>query len=288
MANTNMEKYLIYMDINKTIIVDDKSGNKSITDSINSMMAEKKIGVWAKGLEPMSYYDYVHKVLFPHEKSNTNMKKVCQRLLFHFTEEGQPGEQYREEFDEYMSKLENMETPILDSFFKFIEVLNDPDLNINYTMIFRTFGLDIPEVTEILNKKYPGFIGLFGYFKENNNELWVYEDPEFTQLIKVVKGPENIYKFFKELEVNIAVRDRYPYWHANNEKRKFGKLLPYDSSDVEVISVFYDDNVEVIDEENGIIYPYDCSKGIMDMGGVYLLKVDTLKAIKDEFYFVYA
>jgi hypothetical protein len=76
---------ILYFDINKTLIASDKAGNKSVEDVLNELLAEKYQFCWDESLqEPMTFNEYVDKVLLPGAKHHPELRNQRKFYLQHF------------------------------------------------------------------------------------------------------------------------------------------------------------------------------------------------------------
>lgn len=178
LENLHYRKHLvIHMDINKTIIQEDKAGGRSFDDVLNSNVAanvfgrvDDSTGKWIPLHGPydsqeydkdatITYDAYVDKIYSKPDgmddlsflerkkiwKSITDKRKEAVR---NFTLSGSLGESFAHlvELQRERLKIEQVKQShqIIPSFFHLINVLSE--LNWPFTLVFRTFGNDLPEI----------------------------------------------------------------------------------------------------------------------------------------------
>jgi hypothetical protein len=111
--------------------------------------------------------------------------------------------------------------------------------------------------------------------------------------VQVISGFSQVYSYLLERTQTqktglLALRDYYPYWAAEAESDRAGKLLLLDRADQSVQQVFFDDNIER--DRLHILDPRDVRSGehiTLEQGqDIYFVKAEPLLAIRNERYFI--
>jgi len=197
----SMKRVVLHVDLNKTILMSDAVQDASMHNIVNMLLSECCWGrMELKGKTPfwepvgrlatdrpcdpelMTYRHFLDTFLLPYDDNtgpeadirNTQVKKRRQELKRRFTEDGQPGEMFIGVHKALCKKLalpENeavgeflqgrKERHIVPSFFQLLLFLQEEDLD--FTIVFRTFGSDMADVAAELNlfatgqhPSYPG------------------------------------------------------------------------------------------------------------------------------------
>ncbi|HSX26360.1 MAG TPA: hypothetical protein VLE89_05065 [Chlamydiales bacterium] len=266
---------ILHFDINRTLIACDQVQQKSARDVIINTLADQTEDLWDSQLtHPISYSHYVKYHLFPNptlskEIKNKQKEEIC-RFLDVMQEQDHPlYPALQRKFDHALSKLNQQEGMIFPSFYKLLDYLNER--GISYTLVFRTFGADAPEIAAELN----------GHFGEG-----------FLTDIRPAQEKETLYDFLKTTDHHVAIRDDWDTWYAHNEESNYGKPFPIDFEDSKRLSLFFDDGARLNKErpERNGIAPYDVHRGVLSLEELIaknlLFPVDTLKALADENYFI--
>lgn len=340
----------LHFDINKTILISDRAAGKSEEGMMNSLLSEC---IWgrankdAKGehvWEPynltqrptlvrqtgcISYAEFVEQVRFPptgDREFNEKQRKTSSETKRHFTLAGQPGASWAADVAELMRDLavpptkesfyKNGRVFVLPAFFNLLRYLLDNKLS--FSLTFRTFGTDMPDVIEDFNLfctgRHPCFLGYHADGSEGSRDLRIeatnvgtfLRDEEHVNLVlgsieqpKVVEasflegkaalsGYAEIWKFLSARNQKVyGLRDFFPFWRHSQESDSSGKLLLVDPADDTVHPIFLDDNVErdrahIVDVRNLKGEPIPFSETV----DKYIVKSEPLLAIRDPQYFV--
>jgi hypothetical protein len=280
------EKMIIYFDVNKTLIASDKATGKSVDNVINHLLAERHKGIWeVNQTTPMSYEEYVKKVLVPGSSRDPEIKQkrsVYLDRFFSFLEETSHPllPQVNYEYQALIRNLSDPEKQVFESFFRLISYLDSG--KVNYSIVLRTFGKDLPEMKmEIERRVGRPFFDALITFKEG--------------VLQTDKGnfssPDEIYKFFYEGK-HFLGQDDYLYWHTHGEQKAYGKPFYVDQVNPDVFELFFDDNLTLEESLKNIITPMDASSGacipvqeLVQSG--QLVKVDPIAAALDTWYFIH-
>ncbi len=258
-------------------------------------------------------------------------------LKTRFTEPGQPGEIYRPHYDRLLQALSlppNVELPhapqaigkgrcfLLPCFFELVLALERAGRD--FSIVFRTFGVDLPEVAREWNSFctgghpcYPG-VRLDGSsprridrtlsLPENSGVWYRYGvgaadaadnitlslvDSK-TGLVVLAEGAAGCAQAIDSKlgdpgSATLGLRDYYPYWAAQKESDTAGKLLLVDTSPAAVCHhIFFDDNIER--DRAHIVDCRDSRTGeslpYTSTKGRWLVKAEPLHSIVDPQYFI--
>lgn len=281
---TNESLLLLHLDVNKTLIAEDKVKNQTVENVITFELAKRAVHQWDPQFPPMSYYDYVSKVLVSGPR-NASLKEKRNKILSEFmqTLENSDYQGKNELIVLYHSCMKKMEGKyLIPSFVKFLRHLKQR--NINFRLILRTYGDDVRvgSVVKEIEKVLDG-----GRFKFSGS---------YQSGVLNIKGMESIndaqeaYRFFRETEGHVAIQDDWKIWIDDEEKSRSGKPFVFDPEDKKIVSLFIDDNINPEpDSEYNIVnlIPINSRKGCRsEFHSSYLRKVDTIEAILDEDYFL--
>eukprot|EP00602_Paraphysomonas_sp_CaronLab_P002377 CAMPEP_0185033676 /NCGR_PEP_ID=MMETSP1103-20130426/22865_1 /TAXON_ID=36769 /ORGANISM="Paraphysomonas bandaiensis, Strain Caron Lab Isolate" /LENGTH=331 /DNA_ID=CAMNT_0027570043 /DNA_START=39 /DNA_END=1034 /DNA_ORIENTATION=- len=251
------------------------------------------------------------------ERRTTLSRPERKALKTTFTAPGSIGNACREHFEMLRAKMQlisgssSLPCSVVPAFFKLLLVLSEQD--IDYRIVFRTFGHDARSVAEEYNRFCTGTHPLFQEKGYAAPDKALDLSRGFKRLIRSASGPrlfmgidaENdekelahglqpIYRYLREsLRQNmhaLSIRDDFSWWRDCGESDDSGKLLLIhpEEENTDVFQVFFDDNIErdyahIVDVRNvltGESIPYTESNGI------YLCRVAPLEIINDESYFV--
>lgn len=284
-----VEKLLLHMDVNKTLIAVDPASNQTKEQILNAILAEKYTYKWAPELkEAVSYQTYVEDYLLPGPSYDQVLKKKRRELINQFVSFLQKThhpleKQVVEAYHELYVDLEGVF--IFPSFLKLIEWLKVQ--GIQYRIILRTFGNDLDAVVSSIAQAFPGdcFVAK-GYFEKG--KLYVSNQTSrcfFENFLET-------YLFLKSVPGHLAIRDNWIEWHEHHESREYGKKFPIDLEDKETLSLFFDDNVkDNPDSPVNIVDPIDVRNGKhLNISQLIqqkiIFRVNTFQAIIDENYFI--
>jgi hypothetical protein len=336
---------VLHFDINKCILMADPAKRFYLDDTINSILCEY---IWGRVSlddetkplgERWTIASPIPSVECPLEGTVTynnfieNIAKIprSQRrgLVMGFTREGGAGASCRNAFDDLKQQLtppaeflddescrdlpglKNGHYHILPSFFRLFRELISRELN--FKLIFRTFGKDAPEIAKEFNMFCEGRHPVFpGPVYSSNYMLSLPRDsisllrtgPSAADVhgayvaedgcVRVTSGALEVHSLMmRKLEGEkhvLCVQDHFEFWRGCGESDDSGKLLLLDT-DVEnsgEIHVFFDDNIEhdrphivdVRDMNSFERLPFTETKGKI------LRRVESFLAIRDELYFV--
>jgi hypothetical protein len=179
LASCSRKHLILHMDINKTIIQVDQAGGRSLEDVLNSNVAatvygtvDSKDGTWKALFGPfdksaippssatdeiLTYDAYIDRLHcepqgmqeLPRKEKDTVWKSISnlrRQATGKFTHTGEPGAAYAPLVELQRQHLQHDDGyyHIIPSFFKLINTLSELDMS--FTLIFRTFGSDLDSV----------------------------------------------------------------------------------------------------------------------------------------------
>lgn len=276
-------KLLLHFDINKTLIAEDLTTNKPMKYILLSALAEKSIHQWSQEQEPMSYKEYVDTVLAPGDKAL--QREIVKNFLSFLEQSDYPHRTaVIETYQQMMEKMEGRY--LIPSFVKLIKKLQTD--KVDFRIILRTFGGDIRigKVTEEIDKILDGSrISHWGHFRNGVLTIKNHEQMEST-----IEKVDEIYRFFRDTQGHIAIQDDWKMWNDDGERGRSGKPFIFDPEDGEVLSLFFDDNINPEPEsEFNIVQPLTVDGRQVSVDS-YLNKniyvADVIQAILDDDFFV--
>lgn len=276
---------ILYFDINKTLIASDKAGNKSVEEVLNELLAEKYKDYWSDSLdEPITFDEYVQTILVPGPRESRELRDERKIYTQHFIDYllGQNHPSYQAVLDDYeaaLMVLDNSNGMIFPSFYALKDHLDNS--GISYSIILRSFGEEVFEVKDEINKVYTMFFNGSGTFREGKLQL---EDDQS------IEDPLAIYQFLRRID-HTAIHDDWNFWNGNSMFSNAGKPFYIDREDHETLPIFFDDNIREDDSTHNIIAPLDAVTNelipieqLIESGQA--LRVDTLKAILNNNYYI--
>jgi len=239
--------------------------------------------------KPVAFRTYIDEFLHPGDKSNADLKQKRQAEVYGFldflSKNSHPAyNTVKEDFEKMRAKFIDNVTgkihfTIFPSFYKLLRKLRE--MKIDFIIILRTFGSDLPGVVKDLEEHSEGIkVSHWGKFKDT--QLMI-EDKLYS--------PEESFEFFLNSEEHFAVQDDWVKWNKDGELGRSGKPFLYDKSqcfrNVNNLALFFDDNIT--GEELDIVRPceitgkHDSSTELFEK---YLFRVYTKEAILNDEYFI--
>lgn len=278
-----VEKLILHFDINRTILSNDVATGKTTDDILLQALTEKYQDRWDESLcEPIPYSEYI-KLRFPGSGAQAKTDRALQSSAFieYLRENNHPYLRAVEtEFHTLRNKIKK-NGDIFSSFYKLIDYLDKE--KIDYSIILRTFGIDVDKVVRMVNHKMSTqFFSSKGKYHKGSLRL------ENGRCITEI---DQIYAIFKNSS-HLAIQDDWFEWDSHQMHRHYSKRFPVDLEDLGTVSMFFDDNI-LLDphSEKNIVGPIDVKTGLpAEMGPLlenqHLVPVDTLEAIYDDDYFI--
>lgn len=273
---------ILYFDINKTLIASDKAGNKSVSDVLNELLAEKYEAQWDVTTPKMSFEMYVYDVLVPgsslHDNVYQERKYHVQHFVDYLREKAHPLYQtVLQDYNSLLASLNQSSGMVFPSFYHLLEHLDKA--KISYSIILRSFGDETVDVAKEVNKIYKKIFRSLGEFR---GEQLVFNG-------KLIEGTDSIYQLLRRVE-HAAIHDDWKHWNGHGMTAKHGKPFYVDREDPKTLSIFFDDNIKN-DLVHNIVAPLDAKTGelisieeLIESGQA--VRVDTLKAIQEPNYFI--
>lgn len=280
-----LERLVLHFDVNNTIIAEDRANDKSLEDNLNSLLAERYVGLWEKSQEtPMSYYDYVHRVLFPGPKGDKELKKArkqyLSRFLLFLEETHHPlAPEAARAYQALKGKIDEQDNPVFMSFFALLGYLEEND--ITFSVVLRSYGMDLGAVVSGVESYLERpFFDEHGAFREGN--LFIEEN--------CYSDRNDIYAYLTSGK-NLVVKDDWLWWSSHGTSTEYGKPYYVDDQDSDLLQIFFDDNakcyssstnvINAVDRRTGLGYPVE---KLAETGKI--VRVDTFQAILEDAYFI--
>src|SRR5205807_8552999 len=118
---------------------------------------------WDDSLEEaIDYNTYIKEYIWPNPNKDKAVKQKQKDMICGFLDFLQQSNhplypEVQEHFDRVLTSFQKQETLIFPSFYRLLENLDER--GISYTLVFRTFGNDMPEIAKELNKVFgEGFL----------------------------------------------------------------------------------------------------------------------------------
>lgn len=342
----NRRKLIIHFDIRNTVLVSDSVTNVSMEQALNSFLTgvvwgrEQSKGMWIwdsfeTSLTPPSpdtitYYKHMERLLV---KTPTDRRKL-RIVTGDFTQEN-IGQRFLPYFSSTLDALQwkHIVTPehegmtmagkdgkpyhyLLKSVYKLIYHLRENKRD--FAIIFRTYGLDAPNVISSLTKglrgDHPDFpikdLGL----KINFNPGLVFRKNDGSIVFETIEdgndeggSPERSEvteerEIYDMLSAQVGIsgyKDDFIFWQSNNYSHETAKPLYVDPFDDDVQHIFFDDNIRTSEDDSIVNVRLFESKGCANakslskmeaakFENVNLVQADLLMAIQDDDYYVKA
>ena len=267
------KRVVLHVDVNKTIIATDTAGGKNREKMILDILADNTYAKWSESLEqPISFHEYVWEHLHQGPRSDKELKQRRNGEVFRFIkslrEQSHP---MLETVLEKKKELEQQKEGIFPSFWQLLSTLKAQD--IAYSVILRSFGSELDEVGQEVERRADIAFTFRGIFR--GGQLYSREAPEDSI------SADKVCEIFNSQ--HCIIQDTWGEWNRDEERGRSGKRFPFDSSDHDIVSVFFDDNAEPVSpEERTIVCPVDAKTGecvsVADLFGTRVFKVSTFNA----------
>ncbi|XP_065605458.1 uncharacterized protein LOC136056969 [Cyrtonyx montezumae] len=193
---------------------------------------------------------------------------------------------------------------ILPSFFRLLEALRWDGRD--FTIIFRTFGTDLPHTLLALRSalagQHPQFPALRdlalpvvltpGQIRCSKREVVLKRGAE---RLTTREDGRKLYHYFSSLEGIGGFQDHFDWWARNQFSSQGGKPLWVDPHDPSIHHIFIDDNIR-LDDADTIVHPQVFSERgsssprcapTSELYDICLVQTDLLEAIANEDYFLH-
>lgn len=334
-AGPHKSNLVVHFDINETVLVGDDAGGDTREDSLNKIIAKSAFVKIPEGSSlgksmddsdttvPTHFWD--GSVIGKTEKApplytgwnwpsgccpyyRTTFKKRSKRFVLH--QDGKPYEDLYHEMEKLVAfnhpkeDLPAILSHLIPALFDTIQLLTDRSQPVRF--VFRTFGTDLPEISEAVTAfargQHPDFSDfvkphlelprslLFrGRWKDNVYQLLEYDNPEKV----VASGDAEIVDFIASKPM-CGINDDYEFWAANGWEPWAGKPVWVPASG-DCHHVLLDDNIHNLEndsiasvrlEQTDGTYKALSGREIQDMQGLHLIRVPTVEPILNRRWFV--
>lgn len=307
----------------KSYAIDDKVWiPKLITTNENKILEQNKT-LEAKD-QLFTYGEFIRNSMsYQNHAVDIKIKKERLKLRGQFTEKGNPGQDYAYIVDKLYNKLNKH--LVMPAFWKLIDYLYDEynkDNNKEFSILFRTFGTDLPEVVDIYNQycKSKGYDKLIidwndkkthGVMIHEKGELYliigcVQVEKKYERLtpgitreiienadrlsfyrnmkdIEIYKGYEEVYKHINKR--SMAIRDDWIWWALHNEESEFGKVYLMNKNDNNIQQIFFDDCGSYVFDSRDI-QNIDKHIPFNDMDGIHAINANSYEIMTNDDYFI--
>eukprot|EP00913_Durusdinium_trenchii_P021407 g20119.t1 len=188
------------------------------------------------------------------------MKKKREQVWKKFTEPGEPGESLRPYYESMEMQLlaegRMVGTGmVIAAFFELVAELIKNGRS--FSIVFRTFGSDLPAVQAEFNAFCAGQHPRYPDMRLDGSAQGK------PDLRLVAENTGSWYRAADDLSIDLhiktsqpsvlALRDYFPYWQKGGQHGPYGKLLPVNPTDHRCHAVFFDDNVTLDTEDTKIV-----------------------------------
>lgn len=315
MSFAKAPKINLNFDVNNTILLGDISTEQGVFGALNTLLAKRFKFNWSQASGLVTYYDYQKTIKYP-DVSAAQAKKMRVDLIRKFVEDhdGTFSGALRRDLAEMSEAVNHQvkrvtasgkEMIFFQSFFNLITYLEREKLE--YNLVFRTFGLDGDDVSEIMGKELNT---KFVKAKFVNNILFVLHDginlesdevKAIDQIVysnkkidgklfeEVISNPHEIEKKITETPY-IVIKDEHKPWNDSKESWLFGKMFFFSTENglgEPILPIFFDDNAE-----DGIIRPVRLSNSQLAnvepfrLLNLQMFRADTELALMNPTYFI--
>eukprot|EP01084_Bolivina_argentea_P246557 412609_1 len=250
---------IIHMDVNKTMIMSDAIQDLGFKKALNQILADTSCWgtvtddniqlpssnaingkIWTPIMietdtnkvnqhasAPLfTYYDFIRDQM-PYIKKGVDPDTKHKRRILRqqFTNAGQPGEQWADIVETLFNKLHDKH--IMPAFYNFVDFLYARERNNkheSFSIIFRTFGMDLPNIVEEFNK----YCMEKGYNKlcvDLNDPLshgvMVFNQNELYLVVGTFEMDPRYNRITKEMTLDALNKADRLEFYANNEKVKY-------------------------------------------------------------------
>lgn len=220
---------LLYVDINGTIMLADPVSGKDTLAAINELLAKKFSAVWGEhSSEKMTYREYVETFLCPGNSQNLDVKKSridFYRNFIPYLKQSQHEllAEVQAEYQKYYAIYGNTKDNVMPSFIFLIQYLDDNA--IPYSIILKTFGVDLQPVVDELEAKTS---------LKFNRGMSVTEEGYVRIGDTILKEPEDMLAYHVPGR-HYACQDNYDRWEALKFSYAGGKPFPIGNGKLSVM-----------------------------------------------------
>ena len=334
-------KLVLHFDVRNTVLVADSVGDLDAGQALNGFLTGVTWG--HEGPEGWQWDSYMASLSAPTKGSMTYYKYLEQRMVQTPSDRAHLrrfigdftaaplGQSFRQYYDTHLALLEwqhkvrdsrlMMEGPggrlyhyILPSFFRLVQHLQDTHRD--FAIVFRTYGLDVPNVLNCLDYTlhghHPGFRMLLPMEVNptpgkviRRGDMVTFEVPSphrehsngFVKTTNIYSTERSIYSMLSDSQGICAFVDDFSHWQNHGYHRHAGKPFWVDPTDTKVQHIFFDDNIRVTEADSIVDMRVLGTSGgggggrvlAEDVAGfedVCLVQADLLQSLQNEAYFV--
>ncbi len=288
-------RVVYHLDINQCILFEDSSTGKDPVGGINTLLSKMISFDWDGSGEEMPFFDFVHQkmdlgdyhekahkkdrvAVFSHfvdllEKNLDSLgekKDVLEAQLEFLMDNEYPFAESARKVVEF-AKEKITESSIPHAFYTLLDYLSTNCRN-GYTIQLQSFGKDFPKVQAEfekenerriqLNQDSAGEVKLippfditvtYSYDEATKTGVWTRDDTG-----EILDSTEKVYAFYNGY--SSFTQCDWPHWNSNGEAPSAGKQYPYNSEDINTVTVFADDNaIRDCKGKLGCVAPIDLS-----------------------------
>lgn len=336
--NKGKRKLILHFDIRNTVLVADSVTNVSVEQALNSFLTgvawgrESPGGSWIwhsdqLSLTPpavgvMTYYKFLEKKFVRNTNDRTQL-----RLATGDFSQSEIGKNFHPHFQNHLELLKwrhefekdthdcltmsgkdgQQYNYIVPALYKCIHYLVESKRE--FAIVFRTFGLDAPNVIRSLEHgltgNHPGYrksVHLtidenVGTVKRNHNEPTVFTLKKDNGQTECYTGDRAIYEMLSNKTGISGFRDDVHYWLEHSYHHETSKPHIIDPFDQNVHHIFFDDNYRAYEDDSIIdvrLFETRCAKEakslkkveVAQFDNVCLVQADLIKCIEDENYYL--
>lgn len=300
---SQQRKLILHMDVNSTIMLADPAQGRTPADALNRELAkaasvQRNRRMWHDGTPLTEKHPAVKPALFHHGAFPEGCMEYHEARIgpsARFTEKGQHGEIYREDYEDLKSRLLWRSEPsdvfsipfdtddsacvhlLLPSFLNLLSTLTSSGTP--FTLVFRTFGEDLPALsramTAFAHGQHPDYPHI--------NEPWLAFDMEtqggqirrqnprdinstiemrLQKEGRTLAEESDILTFLEEAKHTLGFNDEYDFWKRHGFAPGAGKPLWF-CRDTKTHHIFFDDNLH--DKENDCIVSLRARDGATEL-----------------------
>uniref|UniRef100_A0A8C6WHF1 Si:dkey-32e6.3 n=1 Tax=Neogobius melanostomus TaxID=47308 RepID=A0A8C6WHF1_9GOBI len=287
---SSRRRLVLHIDLNNTVLVSDSVTGLGTEAALDGFLPGVTWGRVHKGqwewLNAVSYFSQFGRTA-AFTSSSTGRPSLCPQPDTDLSVRGEDGRLYHW---------------LLPSFFQLLIDLTSE--GVDFAVVFRTFGTDLPRVlravSRVLREGHPLFHKL--------PQMFVDETPGKIRCsqkgVVLSRGPERVtsagddgarrlYSCLSAAHGIQGFRDHFDWWAGHSFSLAGGKPLWIDPFDPEVQHIFIDDNIRLSDQDT-IVHPMVFSApgssiarsaSSSELYDVALVQTDLLQAIADPHYF---
>ena len=333
-------RLILHFDINETILLGDEAGGDTRHESVNKMLA-KSAFVQLPPTSSSTSWEDTTQITPTHwwdgqeigkETSTpplytgwewpegccpyyrTSYKKISKSFVEHHGRKVYQG--LLDECEAKLAESKSSKDHILPALYQTLDQMMTNKTKQPFTVVFRTFGSDLPDIAEALTEfatgRHPDFPDtnyptlclskecLYqGRWKETDSgnvyQLWDYDGTKI-----VASGDHAILKLLDTIPI-CGIQDHYTHWARNDCDPKAGKPVwvprdPTNNTDVYDHHILFDDNIHNLahdgiacvrrEQKDGSFETVDSNVMHKDYQGLNLIRVPTIEPVLNPNWFM--